>query len=152
MLARFVPSWQGVAAVGLRPHGGGIDRLCEVIGQLQGLAIPASVIEGDVLASRVGDYQPRMLDELLAAGEILWVGAGSLGRDDGRVVLATGDQARSSCLGPGLGPAWKPPVSPAGHGPGMVRARRLFRARQGVRRLGLGATRRRPCGTICGRC
>ena len=32
-------------------------------------------------------YQPRLLDELGAAGEVVWVGAGSLGRDDGRVAL-----------------------------------------------------------------
>ncbi|MDQ6783103.1 MAG: DEAD/DEAH box helicase [Actinomycetota bacterium] len=104
VLARFVPAWQGVAPVGVRPHGGGLDRLYEVIGQLQGVAVPASVIEADVLASRVGGYQPRMLDELLGAGEILWVGAGSLGRDDGRVVLATRDQAPLILPRLGFGP------------------------------------------------
>jgi ATP-dependent Lhr-like helicase len=92
-LARFVPAWQGVIEVGSIPPGGGIDRLYEVIAQLQGLAIPASVLERDVLASRVAGYQPRMLDDLLAAGEVLWVGAGSIGRDDGRIVLALPDQA-----------------------------------------------------------
>jgi len=53
----------------------------------------ASVLERDVFPSRVRGYGPRLLDELLAAGEVLWVGAGSLGRDDGRVVLALRDQA-----------------------------------------------------------
>jgi ATP-dependent Lhr-like helicase len=33
-----------------------------------------------------------MLDELGAAGEVLWVGAGSLGRDDGRVALYRPDR------------------------------------------------------------
>ena len=32
-------------------------------------------------------YQPRLLDELGAMGEVAWVGRGSLGRDDGRIVL-----------------------------------------------------------------
>jgi ATP-dependent Lhr-like helicase len=88
VLARFLPAWQGVAAVGAEPAGGGLDRLYEVIGQIQGVPIPASVLERDVLAARVRAYSPRLLDELLAAGEVLWVGAGTLGRDDGRVVLA----------------------------------------------------------------
>jgi len=81
-LARFLPSWQGVGS-----EARGLDRLFEVIGQLQGVAIPASVLERDVLSSRVADYSPRLLDELAAAGEVVWVGAGPLGRDDGKVVL-----------------------------------------------------------------
>jgi ATP-dependent helicase Lhr and Lhr-like helicase len=40
-----------------------------------------------VLPARVPGYQPRLLDELGAMGEVAWVGRGSLGRDDGRVVL-----------------------------------------------------------------
>jgi ATP-dependent Lhr-like helicase len=35
----------------------------------------------------VPGYQPRLLDELGAAGEVSWTGWGSLGRDDGRIVL-----------------------------------------------------------------
>ncbi len=66
---------------------GGADRLLEVVSQLEGLALPASVLERDILPARVGRYNARMLDELLAAGEVAWVGAGSLGRDDGRVSL-----------------------------------------------------------------
>jgi ATP-dependent Lhr-like helicase len=57
------------------------------VGQLQGVAIPASVLERDVLTARVRDYSPRMLDELCAAGEVVWVGAGPIGRDDGKVLL-----------------------------------------------------------------
>jgi ATP-dependent Lhr-like helicase len=93
VLARFLPAWQGVAAVGADPPAAGLDRLYEVIGQIQGVPIPASVLERDVLAARVRNYSPRLLDELLAAGEVLWVGAGTLGRDDGRIVLAQRDQA-----------------------------------------------------------
>src|SRR5205823_6529675 len=60
---------------------------------LQGVPVPASVLERDVLAIRVGDYSPRLLDELAAAGEVVWVGAGPLGRDDGKVVLYLRDGA-----------------------------------------------------------
>ena len=64
-----------------------MDRLLEVVFQLQGLALPATVIERDVIASRVGNYAPRLLDELVSMGEVVWVGRGSLGASDGRVAL-----------------------------------------------------------------
>ena len=94
-LARFLPAWQGVASspsasssppAALRGPNA-LERLAEVIDQLAGLPIPASVLERDVLPARVPGYQPRLLDELGAMGEVAWVGRGSLGRDDGRVVL-----------------------------------------------------------------
>ena len=90
-LGRFLPAWQGVTAVGesLPPLRGttALERLAEVVDQLSGVAIPASVLERDVLPARIPGYQPRLLDELGALGEVAWVGRGSLGRDDGRVVL-----------------------------------------------------------------
>ncbi len=90
-LARFLPEWQGVAAVGTSPvtlHGSAaLERLAEVVDQLAGLPIPASVLERDVLPARIPGYLPRLLDELGSLGEVAWVGRGSLGRDDGRVVL-----------------------------------------------------------------
>src|SRR6185503_3182331 len=55
--------------------------------QLAGLAIPASVLERDVLPARIPGYRPRLLDELGSLGEVGWVGRGSLGRDDGRIAL-----------------------------------------------------------------
>ena len=64
-----------------------MDRLLEVVFQLQGLALPATVIERDVIASRIGSYAPRLLDELVSMGEVVWVGRGSLGASDGRVAL-----------------------------------------------------------------
>jgi ATP-dependent Lhr-like helicase len=57
------------------------------VDQLAGLAIPASVLERDVLPARIPGYQPRLLDELGSLGEVGWVGRGSLGRDDGRIAL-----------------------------------------------------------------
>src|SRR5207302_6823666 len=104
-LARFLPDWQGVGS-----GATGLDRLVEVLAQLQGVPIPASVLERDVLAARVRDYSPRLLDELAAAGEVVWLGAGPLGRDDGRVVLLLRGQAAE--LRPALaGPTADPPSS-----------------------------------------
>ena len=90
-LARFLPEWHGVASSGAaRPPLRGtaaLERLAEVVDQLAGLPIPASVLERDVLPARIPGYQPRLLDELGALGEVAWVGRGSLGRDDGRIAL-----------------------------------------------------------------
>ncbi len=87
--ARFLPAWQGVGR-GRR----GMDALVETLEQLQGVAVPASVLERDVLPARVEGYRAGMLDELCAAGEIVWVGAGPLGADDGRVRLYFRDRIR----------------------------------------------------------
>jgi ATP-dependent Lhr-like helicase len=90
-LGRFLPAWQGVARIGeSRPMLGpaaALERLAEILDQLAGAAIPASVLERDMLPARLAGYQPRLLDELGAMGEVAWVGQGSLGRDDGRIVL-----------------------------------------------------------------
>ncbi len=90
-LARFLPEWHGVAAAGTAPApyrgSAAMERLAEVVDQLAGLPIPASVLERDILPARIPGYLPRLLDELGSLGEVAWVGRGSLGRDDGRIVL-----------------------------------------------------------------
>jgi ATP-dependent Lhr-like helicase len=86
--ARFLPAWQGVGRAG----AGGLDRLVDVVAQLEGLPLPASVLERDVLPARVPGYSPRLLDELGAAGEVAWVGHGRLGPDDGRIALYRPDR------------------------------------------------------------
>ena len=66
-LGRFLPAWQGV------------DRratLREALVPLQGLSLPVSLWESDVLPRRVPGYQPAALDQLTASGEVVWVGAG----------------------------------------------------------------------------
>ena len=87
-LARFLPAWQGVGA-GWR----GLDGLLDALGVLQGAPIPASVLEADVLAARLADYRPGDLDQLCTSGDLVWVGAGGIGANDGRVRLAFRDQA-----------------------------------------------------------
>ncbi len=97
-LARFLPAWQGVTAAPVPGTIGAttptplrgqvaLERLAEVVDQLAGVPVPASVLERDVLPARVPGYQPRLLDELGALGEVAWVGCGPLGRDDGRIAL-----------------------------------------------------------------
>jgi ATP-dependent helicase Lhr and Lhr-like helicase len=84
-LARFLPSWQNVDA--FRRAGAGPDRLREALVPLQGVALTPKVWEGDVLPRRLGAYSPTWLDELCTSGELVWIGAGALGRSDGRVAL-----------------------------------------------------------------
>ncbi len=84
-LARFLPSWQGVDTS--PPGGAGVDRLRELLVPLQGVALAPAVWEQDVLPRRAGAYSAAWLDQLCASGELVWVGAGTLGRSTGKVVL-----------------------------------------------------------------
>src|SRR5262249_26802754 len=61
----------------------------------EGVALPMSEFESRILPARVLDYHPRMLDELGATGELVWLGAGALGSKDGRIVLVRRDRARA---------------------------------------------------------
>ena len=78
-LARFLPVWHGIGEAKTGHQ--------DIIGQLEGAAIPASLLERDVLAARVSNYAPHMLDAMLASGEVVWAGRGTLGKSDGRVAL-----------------------------------------------------------------
>jgi ATP-dependent Lhr-like helicase len=74
---RFLLRWQHVHA-DTQLHGR--DGVAQVIGQLQGLELPAPAWERDVLPARVSLYDPADLDHLCLAGELAW----------GRLRLATG--------------------------------------------------------------
>ncbi|MGA2469519.1 MAG: DEAD/DEAH box helicase [Solirubrobacteraceae bacterium] len=116
-LAVFLPSWQGVDRHS--PAGAGIERLREILVPLQGLALPLELWESAVLPRRVGAYSTSWLDQLCAAGEVVWVGAGALGRRSGRVALYFRDDA------PAIG-APPPPARasvPAGGEHELIRAR-----------------------------
>jgi ATP-dependent Lhr-like helicase len=83
-LGRFLPSWQGVGG----SSGRGVDAVLRAVEQLAGAAVPASALETLVLPARVAGYEPALLDELTASGELLWTGAGALPGRDGWVALA----------------------------------------------------------------
>ena len=57
---------------GLDDPGGGVDALAEALAALEGVWLPAGLWESVVLPARVADYRPAMLDELIAAGEVVW--------------------------------------------------------------------------------
>jgi ATP-dependent helicase Lhr and Lhr-like helicase len=96
---RFLPAWQHVGASGSLAHTGP-DGLVSVIDQLAGVRMPASAIEPLVLAPRVRDYSPAMLDELLASGEVTWSGAGSISGSDGWIALHPADSAPLTLASP----------------------------------------------------
>jgi ATP-dependent Lhr-like helicase len=104
-LTRFLQQWQGIGS-----SGHGLDALADVIGQLQGAPLPASVLESEILPARLGEWRPADLDALCTAGELVWVGAGSVGANDGRVRLVFRD--RAALLVPGVDEAVDQPDGP----------------------------------------
>lgn len=102
-LGRFLPSWHHIDS----PQRG-MESLVNTLGILQGAAIVASTLEVDVLPLRVLGYKITDLDELCASGELVWVGAGAIGANDGRIRLFFADQL------PVFSPAIDSPESPTG--------------------------------------
>ena len=94
-LGRFLPSWHHIDS----PQRG-MESLVNTLGILQGAAIVASTLEVDVLPLRVQGYKLTDLDELCASGEVVWVGSGAIGANDGRIRLFFADQL--PMLSPGI--------------------------------------------------
>ena len=115
-LARFLASWQNVDVH--RPGGAGIDRLRDALVPLQGVALTPEVWERDVLPRRLGAYSPSWLDQLTTSGEVVWIGAGSVGRT-GKVALYFRDDVRLA----GPPPANAKLESPKGELHDMIRER-----------------------------
>ena len=76
---RFLFAWQRVDP---DQRAGGLEGLATVIAQLDGFELPAAAWESDVLAARVTEYDPRLLDTLCMMGRVAWGRTG--GRTDGR--------------------------------------------------------------------
>ncbi len=112
VFAAFLPAWQdalhdtgfrapqqrsgagsGSWQPGRRGRIAGPDTVYSVVEQLAGTAVPAAALESLVLPARVPGYAPAMLDELTAAGDVVWAGAGALPGGDGWLVLAPADSA-----------------------------------------------------------
>ncbi len=96
-LGRFLPAWQGVRAGqekgGRMRRAPGAEDVLGVVEQLAGAPVPASALESLILPARLPGYTPALLDELTAAGEVSWTGAGALAGSDGWVALAPADVA-----------------------------------------------------------
>jgi ATP-dependent Lhr-like helicase len=110
VLGRFLPAWHAIGA-GRR----GADALYDAVAQLQGVPLAASTLETDILPVRVDGFRAADLDAMCAAGELVWIGAGTLGPNaggggDGRVALVFREHAR--LLAPPPPPADERPAGP----------------------------------------
>jgi ATP-dependent Lhr-like helicase len=85
-LGRLATTWHGLA-----PRRSGLDALLDVIEQLQGAPLPASLLEREILPARIDGYEPGALDVLASAGEVAWVGLEPLGERDGRIAVCLAD-------------------------------------------------------------
>ncbi len=92
-LARFLPAWNGVGVLRGADALRGADGLLRAVEQLAGAVVPASALESLILPARIAGYTPAMLDELTAAGELVWTGHGALAGDDGWVALHLAETA-----------------------------------------------------------
>ncbi|MFN2446432.1 MAG: DEAD/DEAH box helicase [Vicinamibacterales bacterium] len=81
-VGRFALTWHGIT----HPRRG-LDALLDVVEHLQGAPLIASLVETDILPSRIADYAPAQLDMLMGAGEVVWVGLEPLGDRDGRIAF-----------------------------------------------------------------
>jgi len=81
-LAKLIARWQGIT----QPRYG-LDALLDVIDNLQGAPLPASILETEILPVRIAEYKQSDLDMLIAAGEVVWAGLEPLGEHDGRIAL-----------------------------------------------------------------
>ncbi|HVB44278.1 MAG TPA: DEAD/DEAH box helicase [Streptosporangiaceae bacterium] len=110
VLAAFLPAWQDAlhdppgrpagrqpgtrdGQPGRRSRRTGPEAVYAVVDQLAGAAVPASALETLILPARVDGYSPAMLDELTAAGDVVWAGSGALPGGDGWLVLAPAESA-----------------------------------------------------------
>ncbi len=69
-LGRLTVAWHGLAR-----RRRGLDALLDVVEQLQGAPLAASLLEREILPARIDGYRPADLDTLCGAGEVTWVGA-----------------------------------------------------------------------------
>jgi len=66
---RFLLAWQKVAP---EHQVEGPDALAALIDQLEGFEAPAAAWEGEILPSRMNDYDPAWLDSLCLSGQVVW--------------------------------------------------------------------------------
>ncbi|MGO1166371.1 MAG: ATP-dependent helicase [Janibacter sp.] len=87
--ARFLPAWQGV---GRRMRGS--EGMLRAVEQLGGVPLPASALESLVLPARIDEPIAPLLDDLMATGQVVWAGHGSLPGDDAWISLHLADGSK----------------------------------------------------------
>ena len=99
VLMRFLLRW-GHVAPGTQLHGK--DGLTRVIGQLQGLELPAPAWEERILPARIQRYNPADLEHLCLSGVVAWgrLGTGGAAAADDELDDDLVPKARSRRPGP----------------------------------------------------
>ncbi len=91
-LGRFLPEWHH-----LHHPQTGLDGVLNAIEILQGAALAISDFDAAIMPVRVDNYHPADVDELCAAGELMWRGLEPVGSKDGRIAIyLTSDYAQLS--------------------------------------------------------
>ncbi len=105
-LARLMPAWQGVDG---SPPGAARESTACARCSCRSRAWRSRPRCGSATCCRGAPvrYSPAWMDQLCAGGELVWVGAGALGRGSGRVALYFREDAR--WLGPPPNKARSPP-------------------------------------------
>jgi len=81
---RFLFRWQGLGT----DRRQGAEALAAVLGELQGLTLPAVAWEREVLPARLADYSPVLMDQLSGSGGFVWLRPGQGGGSRGRGTVA----------------------------------------------------------------
>jgi ATP-dependent Lhr-like helicase len=87
---RFLLAWQKVAP---EHQVEGPSSLRAIIEQLEGIEVPAAAWEGELLPSRMVEYDPAWLDALCLSGEVVWARLTPLSRS---AAVENGERARGS--------------------------------------------------------
>ncbi|MFL5492193.1 MAG: DEAD/DEAH box helicase [Gemmatimonadales bacterium] len=66
---RFLFAWQRIDP---EYRVAGLEGLASLLGQLDGMELPAAAWEADVLSSRCEEYDPALLDTLCLTGRVAW--------------------------------------------------------------------------------
>ena len=72
---RFLFTWQRVEP---ETRAAGLEGLSGILDQLDGFELPAGAWEDDVLALRISEYDPVLLDTLCLTGRVSWAGCPAL--------------------------------------------------------------------------
>ncbi len=91
--AAFLPHWQHVVPQGARAGRHGADAAYDVVAQLAGAALPVGTWVDSVFPARLADAHEAVLDELVAAGDVVWWGVARPTDGDGILALAPADRA-----------------------------------------------------------
>ncbi len=73
-----------MAACRKRPALRGMEALEDVLDMLTGVVAPLKVWEREILATRVADFSPAMLDGICRSGHRVWVGGAGGGGGGGK--------------------------------------------------------------------